>query len=649
MALDAIDAGSNEAVGETDTGRLAAALGEAEAGRVLFEAALVNAVDAVLIAQLDEDPRRGSRVVFVNAAFTSVTGYTAQEAMGQRPLPLLRGSLFRADDMMAIGVTAYHGLQVRDEIELEQPDGTPYWAEVQVVPLDIGSAGRTSHVLGTIRDISQRRFTDDQLAHLAAHDSLTGLPNRNRLLDGLDQALDRHVATDEPVSVLFVDLDHFKLVNDSFGHQAGDHVLRQFADRLGRAVPDGDLVGRFGGDEFVVIHNGTAAGSAVHVAEQILRVMEAPFDAAGHEMVLSVSIGLASAAHAGDGSEALRNADTALYAAKERGRQRLEVFSSEQHVRVVQRVEMEAELRTALRDDQFLLQYQPQVDMHTGRMVGVEGLIRWQHPERGLVPPGDFIPVAEDSGLIVPIGRWVVQEACRQISEWRTTTRHPPPSVTINVSSLQLGDPGFVDDVRDALAAHEVPPRSLCLELTESALMGGTTDALDVLNRLRDLGVYIAIDDFGTGYSSLSRLRDLPVEVLKIDRSFVSGLHGEGGDVAVIASILSLAIAMGLHVIAEGVEQQDQATMLVDLGCSVAQGFLYARPQAADDITFLAGRALGRERRRAADLATEVPGADRSRRGRRRFVDEFMYQLGLPMDDAPAGESLAGESGVGVP
>jgi len=632
----------------------AAAPPAAALGSAVFEAVLAGADDAIFIAAVSGSDLASARVVFVNDAFVAVTGHTADVALGAGPADLLSLSTSRALGVQGSSRSAPEQL-------LRRPDGTPYWAEVAVRPILVDGAiptlpDGTGLVVGTVRDVDERHHAAERLAHAASHDSLTNLPNRSMLLEHLEAALAARAASSGEVAVLFVDLDNFKLVNDSLGHDHGDEVLRQVAARLDAITPGGDLVGRFGGDEMVVVHTGADSASAGDLADRFLSALAEPMVIAGRERVMTASIGVAlSGSDAGVADQLLRHADTALYAAKARGRARYEVFSDDLFERIAHRVQIEAELRVALREAQLYVEYQPQVDLETGRLVGVEALARWWSPERGLVPPIDFIPVAEDCGLITELGAQVMSMACRQFVAWQRELRSPPPSMTVNVSVLQLAQDGYVDQLAAELAASGIDPAALTLEITESALVDSGTDVVDVLRRLRELGVYLAIDDFGTEYSSLARLRDLPVEVLKIDRSFVDGLGTEPGDTAIVSSIMSLAIAMGLHVIAEGVETEAQARALAGLGCGVAQGYLFSRPVAALDIADLAGRRLWRppfEPTARSLAALPLTGRQPMRRGRRFFVDEFLDHIGVPMsddgdpDDVPAGPPADGGGGA---
>jgi diguanylate cyclase (GGDEF)-like protein len=465
-------------------------------------------------------------------------------------------------------------------------------------------------------------------------DALTGLLNRSVLLQRLNEAC-AALSDGRQVSVLFVDVDHFKLINDSLGHDTGDGVLVEVARRLTGCTRPGDSIARFGGDEFVVILDRATGEGAAETARRVVAALRQPVSIRGREVPLSASVGFAvSGVDATEPEQLLRNADTALYEAKAAGRGRARAFDRDIQKRAVRRLELEGDLRRALRDHEFTLHYQPQIDLHSGKLVGVEALLRWNHPELGMIPPAEFVPIAEDTGLILPLGRWVIGEACRQLAEWRSGAAAAPKAVTINLSPLQLADPELVADVAGALSQYGIDPSAVCLELTESAFMQSASQTMDTLVRLRSLGIYLAIDDFGTGFSSLARLRDLPVEVVKIDRTFVDGLGREPNDSAIVASIMSLAFAMGLHAVAEGVEDPLQARELVRLGCTTVQGYLYSRPVDASEIIVLCQNQPWRRSVAAATPArANLLGLSSShgRRGRRRFIDEFLDQIGVHM------------------
>jgi diguanylate cyclase (GGDEF)-like protein len=469
----------------------------------------------------------------------------------------------------------------------------------------------------------------------AADDALTGLANRALFLDRLRSL----AATGSPLAVLFLDLDDFKLVNDGWGHETGDRLLCEVADRLRSAVRPGDLVARLGGDEFTVLCEGVSGErEALAIAGRLREALVEPFEIAGQRRLVRASIGCRVATARGcpkghrstrngplggapdefTAEALLRDADVAMYQAKDKGRNRIELYSEETRKRIVRRLEVEQELRSALETGGLAVHYQPQVDLLTGSVVGVEALARWKHPRLGDVSPAEFIAVAEETGLIGPLGSLVLEQTCRQLAAWHSQGLRI--AATVNVSAHQLDDPGFADDVARHIGAAGLPPSSICLELTESALMGAGADPRRVLTSLKGLGVYVAIDDFGTGYSSLASLKRLPVEVVKVDRSFVDGLGTDPEDSAIVAAILSLAHAMGLHVVAEGVETPLQAAELVALGCTVGQGFLWSAAVPAGRFVALAAELEGAGGHGAA-------GAPWT--GERYFIDEMLHQIGI--------------------
>jgi diguanylate cyclase (GGDEF)-like protein len=444
-------------------------------------------------------------------------------------------------------------------------------------------------------------------------DPLTRLADRARFLERLRAVLENGGCA----AVCFLDLDGFKLINDGWGHAAGDRLLVEVAERLRAATRPYDIVARLGGDEFTVLCDGVADERAVlAVAARLQAALDEPFEVAAHRRHVRASIGC-RLVHPFDrlqAEEFLRDADVAMYEAKAKGKNRVELYSAETRARIVRRLDIEQELRAALEAGDVAVHYQPQVDLTTGRVSGVEALARWTHPRLGPVSPAEFVAVAEESGLICPLGAFVLGETCRQVARWHAAGR--PLTATVNVSVQELADPGFAGAVADVLAREGVDPRSICLELTESTLMDAGDAPLEALAALESVGVYVAIDDFGTGYSSLAALRRLPVEVVKVDRSFVDGLGTDPEDSAIVASIMSLAHAMGLHVVAEGVETPLQASQLLALGCTVAQGFLWSPAVPAADIDVL-GDELG---------AATAPV---SFRGERSFIDEMLHQIGI--------------------
>ena len=489
-------------------------------------------------------------------------------------------------------------------------------------------------------EIDRLRGVVDRLRHAATHDPLTGLPTREVLLERLQGELTRDAVDGERIAILFVDLDHFKRVNDSLGHGSGDEVLREMARRIVRCLGEEDTASRYGGDELVILHPRATAGSEAELAAQILATTAQPIVISSKEVVVSASIGVAMCAPGEKTPEQLlREADTALYTAKLRGRARLQQFNEELYAQAERRLQIESDLRLALRAAQLFVVYQPQVSLKTGRVVGLEALVRWRHPTRGIVPPDAFIPVAEECGLIADIGRQVLRESCRQLAQWARLAPGRRLALSVNVSPREVEAPGFADELAQTLADTGVDPTSLCLEITEKAVTGATTDTVRVLDQVRKLGVYLAIDDFGTQHSSLTRLRDLPAEVLKIDRDFIDGLGAEPGDTAIVSSILSLAFAMGKHPIAEGVERREQAAALLRMGCAVAQGYLFSPPVAPEEVGPLLDRLLWRPRAEGTLRAAESAAGVQLRRGHRYFIDEFLDHIGAPMGAKSAGGS----------
>ncbi len=440
---------------------------------------------------------------------------------------------------------------------------------------------------GVMHDISERKAFESQLEHQATHDPLTSLPNRVLLLERLQLAIDRARRLNKRVAVLFLDLDHFKVVNDSLGHGVGDRLLMSIADRLKTVVRPGDTIARFGGDEFVVLcEDLETRADAVAVADRVNSVISGPFTVDDAEVFVGVSIGIAFP----DDPDAepgtlIRDADAAMYRAKEKGRARWEIFDNAMRASAVDRLDIENALRRAQERRELRVFYQPIIALDGGHIEGVEALIRWEHPERGLLLPGEFIHVAEETGLIVPMGAWVLEQACRQVMRWRASLpEFGPLRLSVNLSSRQLGHPNLVADVRAIITDTHINPSQVELEITESVLMDDVEMSEETLGQLKRLGVKLVVDDFGTGYSSLSYLRRFPVDVLKVDQSFVDGLGSDPSDSAIVTAIVTLAHTLGLSAIAEGVETTTQLDELRRLGCDMAQGFLMARPGTGHDI-----------------------------------------------------------------
>jgi diguanylate cyclase (GGDEF)-like protein/PAS domain S-box-containing protein len=524
----------------------------------------------------------GYRVLAVNQAFSDISGFAQQEVIGHE-IPGLRLGVHDADFYKRIrDYVAIHG-HWEGEAWGVRKGGEKYPMWLSVTAIRDGEGAITSY-MAVMSDITERKRAEAETRHQAEHDALTDLPNRVLLLDRLHQALAATRRQHTQFALMFLDLDRFKEINDTYGHKAGDAVLKELAERLVHCVRGVDTVSRLGGDEFVVLLPDIGgADHAAHVAASMMQAVAKPVASGDHELALSVSIGIAMSP--GDGIDAdtlLHHADVAMYHAKQNGRNGFQFFSPEMNAHVVERVQMENQLRRALENDEFLLEYQPEIDIDSGLTIGVEALIRWRHPDRGLLLPNEFIPIAEESGLIVPIGQWVLRQACRQARAWRDEGF--PVAVAVNLSGVQFIDNHLVHYVDDALAASNLAPEFLDLEITEGVIMKGNDAAIATLKELRERGVRLTIDDFGTGFSSLSSLRRFPLSKLKIDRSFVDDItrNPEGADM--IPAIIAVARSLKLRVIAEGVETAAQLRFLRDHGCDEYQGFYACVASTAPDL-----------------------------------------------------------------
>ena len=434
---------------------------------------------------------------------------------------------------------------------------------------------------GILSDVTQRKGLEEQLKHQAFHDPLTGLANRALFVDRVEHALARGKRDGLRAAVLFFDLDDFKTINDSLGHDAGDQLLMAAAKRLHTCLRPGDTFARFGGDEFAILLEDTSLSSATSVAYRLIEGLSEPFAIGGRDVLVHASVGIEIGnARSIRGDELLRNADVAMYVAKNKGKARYELFDSSMHTAALHRLEVKGDLKRAIENKEFVLHYQPIVDLDEGALVGMEALVRWQHPVRGLIQPAEFIPVAEETGLIVQLGRWVLREACRQAQAW--PIRGPGVSLSVNVSTRQFLHPGMVEDVAGALWDSGIDPSILILEITESVLIHDNDAAIEKLRRLKEFGVRVAVDDFGTGYSSLGYLKRFPIDILKIDKSFIEGV-GRGSEEAAIAqAIIKLGGSLGLEVVAEGIELPEQIDALQLLQCERGQGFYYSKPVDAE-------------------------------------------------------------------
>lgn len=485
------------------------------------------------------------------------------------------------------------------ECRLRGPSGATRDVEITVSnQLDVPNV---RGLVFNARDITERKDSErerqaleEQLAHQAFHDPLTGLANRVLFKDRVDHSLARRSRTGEDVALLFLDLDNFKSVNDSFGHDAGDSLLINVAERLQACLRDADTIARLGGDEFAVLLENVGGVDDVYVvADRLIEALQMPFKLNHRHVMCTASIGIAfsdSTQEAPD--ELLANADVAMYAAKAQGKSHRETYRPDMRRLLMDRMDLEVRLQQALENREFIVHYQPIVAVVSGHITGVEALVRWQHPEKGILAPGDFIPLAEETGLIVPIGRWVLEQACYQARTWQVQFPSDPPlKVSVNLSVRQFQKPNIVAEIASVLQASELPPASLILEITESMLVQDTAAAVRKLEQLKSLGVQIALDDFGTGYSSLSYLRRFPIDVLKIDKSFIEGVHTACEDSTLTRAIVQIGETLSLRTVAEGIELAEQAAELHSLGCNEGQGYYFARPLEADALADLLGEA----------------------------------------------------------
>ena len=512
------------------------------------------------------------RITFANEAAGRITGLGVPGLVGQAVGALLPDAdRPGADDAEREGT-------------LQRPDGTSVRVAYTVSPIGADDA-RIGAVI-VLRDVTRQRALEYDLRHQALHDGLTGLPNRKLFLDRLEHAIVRARATGEDAAVLYLDLDGFKRVNDSLGHNAGDMLLRTTGERLAAVLRPHDTVARLGGDEFAVLLESAGLETAGALAQDCLDALSRPFLIHGREAVVSVSVGVVpGAAGYDDADEVLRNADVAMYAAKGRGKACYQVFESRMHEQLLDRLNSEARLRDAVHRNELRLYLQPVVEVPGRRVAGVEALVRWDDPERGLQQPGEFIPLAEETGIVVEVDRWVLFEACRTVKQWQETSPHTAPAwISVNLSAANLEVPDLTDRVAYALATTGLSAHCLVLELTETVLMRDIAVTSARLEELRELGVKIAIDDFGTGYASLGYLRDIPVDVLKVDRSFINGLVGNLRQQELVSAVLQLGHTLGLKVVAEGVETEGQLRLLDAMHCRYGQGYHLGRPAPAAEL-----------------------------------------------------------------
>ena len=542
--------------------------------RLLFEQ---NAA-GVCVAAIDGEIRD------CNETFAAMCGYGRAEMLGQN-LQSLHERQHEREELIALLRDARSLNSI--EVELRRRDGNRLWVLQNLI---LVGSGDDAVIHSTFVDISDRKRAEEQIEFHAYHDVLTGLPNRKLFTDRLTLSLTRSRRSGRSLAVMFIDLDHFKTINDTLGHTAGDELLLEMSRRLKHCIRDDDTVARLGGDEFTIILSELRQPEdAANVAQKVLDAVQQPLAIGGMPIEVTASIGIALYPNDGaDPESLLRNADSAMYRAKESGRSNYQLCTEEMKSRAMERLSLESRLRKALHDDQLLLQYQPQISLVTGRVIGAEALVRWNDPERGLVPPSAFIPFAEESRLIVPLGEWVLRTACKQTKEWQLAGTGPA-RVAVNLSARQFQQHDLVDMVSRALKEVDLDPSALELEITETTAMQNGEVTVEVLRALRAIGVAISIDDFGTGYSSLNYLRRFPINAVKIDREFVRDIATDEGDAAIVSAVIGMARNLGLRVVAEGVETIEQYAFLQNRQCDEAQGFFFSHPMHAAAITSTLG------------------------------------------------------------
>ncbi len=550
--------------------------------------AVEQTADAVMITDSQGE------IEYVNAAFETISGYGRGEAVGSKP-SLIKSGMHDAAFYRRMWSVLRRGGVFQDVLINRRKSGELYYEEKTITPLK-NENGRITHYISTGKDITDRMETQERLHHLAYHDLLTGLPNRAMLSDRLQHALTRASRARERLAVLILDLDRFKVINDTLGHDIGDRLLRAIAARVQSCVRDSDTLARLGGDEFaVLLEDVTGAGQISAVATEILDQFARPVVVEEHELFVTPSIGIGIYPDDGDDMlSILKNADTAMFRAKEHGGNTYQFYASDMGAKALQRLTLETGLRRALARNEFVLHYQPQFDLHTGDITTIEALVRWQHPDLGLVPPADFMRLLEETGLIVPIGEWVLQTACVQNKIWQDQCRGLL-RIAINVSPRQFRHGSdLVQLVANALKKSGLEGRHLELELTESTVMENVQAAVDTMDALSAMGVRIAIDDFGTGYSSLNHLKRFPISTLKVDRSFVQDITRDPDDAAMVSTIAAMGHHLMLQVVAEGVESEAQLDFLRKCDCDVVQGYLLGRPLSAEEMTdFLTANLAG--------------------------------------------------------
>lgn len=556
----------------------------------LRDQAIEASVNAIIIT---DHTRPDQPIVYVNPAFERITGYAANEVLGKNCRFLL-GDDIDQPDLDAIRTALHENREGRATLRNYRKNGELFWNDLHIAPVR-NDDNEVTHYIGIQNDITESRRYQEELEYQANYDTLTGLPNRNLLHDRLKQSVAYARRYQKAMAVAFIDLDNFKLVNDSLGHSAGDRLLTTVADRLKTCVRSSDTAARLSGDEFVLILFDQTDDTVIHnTMQRILNEVSLPCRLEDRDFYVSCSIGYSVYPKDGDTDEVLlKNADAAMYYAKEAGRNNFQAYSPDMEVKATERLELGGDLRLALENNEFHLHYQPRVSLTDNRIIGVEALIRWQHPKLGLVSPAHFIPIAEESGLISPIGEWILRTACAQGKAW-IDRGLPPITMSVNLSARQFVKKDLIEIIKKVLAETGFPPERLELELTESLIMHNAELFIITLNNLKALGIGLAVDDFGTGFSSLAYLKRFPIDRLKIDRSFVHDVTEDPDSSAIARAVIHLGHSMGLKVLAEGVETRDELEFLRIHDCDELQGYFFSEPLAAENMAELlvAGKRL---------------------------------------------------------
>ncbi len=534
----------------------------------LDQAAIVSITDA-----------KGA-IIYMNDLFCEISQYKREELMGKNHR-LLNSGYHPKEYFKEMWKQISSGLTWEGEVRNLKKDGSIYWVQATIVPF-MDEKGKPYKYISIRKEITKQKQLEEEIFHLAYHDPLTNLPNRRMFMNQLRSEIIERNNSKSNLSILFIDLDNFKFINDKWGHDAGDLVIKEAANRIKEALRQTDMVARLGGDEFIVMLKDVQEDDdIIHYVKQILAKFQKPISTYGQEYSLTCSLGIATYPENGDSAEQLiTNADNALYHVKGRGKNDFAFYNNKMKVQSLERSLLENALRSAIKNNQFYLEYQPKQNIATKELFGMEALVRWNHPELGIIPPGKFIPLSEETGLIVPMGEWILRESCRQTKSWQKQG-FPELIISVNVSVRQLEDSNFIDLVMEILKETELDPKYLELEVTES-IFADVKNAASILQELRSMGIKISVDDFGTGYSSLSYIKHLPIDILKVDGSFIQDIHSNDESKAIVKAIITLANAIGLKVVAEGIELEEHVDELKNGGCLLGQGFYFSKPMKSE-------------------------------------------------------------------